>query len=298
MSKILDIHLRTIGISVLYANQENTEEINDILNYVDSRIDTYSICILQKGSISIHYDQETHYFEENSVFIVSSFIPFNSSPVYSDTFDLVMLTFASNMPIPLDFSNEFTQMITYYFARKFHPISSLEEEELVRIKEVIRLVGDYLNLSNTYAYRIDIIQSLFKVFFYELVRIVSKYAQLIDEKPTVKKKLFIDFFMLVKKHFKQNRELTFYSDHLFVTPKYLSEVVKGYYGSSAKKLIEDIVIHEAKYLLADQTIPIYEVASELNFNDQSMFGKYFRNSTGLSPKAYRSELQKRIIKPI
>lgn len=295
---MLDKNIRELGISVLYANQDNTHDIVDILNYLDTRIDSYSVCILLKGTISIQYDHKMHSFGKNSVFIISSFIPFISLPQYSEDFELMMLTFASNMPIPLDFSNEFTQMITYYFARKFHPINSLVEEELVRIKEVIRLVGDYLNLPNTYAYRVDIVQSLFKVFFYELVRIVSKYAQLIDEKPTVKKKLFIDFFMLVKKHFKQNRELTFYSDHLFVTPKYLSEVVKGYYGSSAKKLIEDIVIHEAKYLLADQTIPIYEVASELNFNDQSMFGKYFRNSTGLSPKAYRSELQKRIIKPM
>ncbi|WP_220485338.1 helix-turn-helix domain-containing protein [Myroides sp. WP-1] len=298
MSKILDTHLRTIGISVLYANQKNTEEINDILNYVDSRIDTYSICILQKGSISIHYDQEIHHFEENSVFIVSSFIPFNSSPVYSETFDLVMLTFASNMPIPLEFSNEFTQLITYYFGRKFYPIKNLPPEELVRMKAVIDLIHTYLDLDDQYAYRIDSIQALFKVFFYELVRIVSRYAQLIDEKPTVKKKLFMDFFLLVKQEFKVHRDLPFYSDQLFVTAKYLSEVVKVYYGASAKKLIEDIVIHESKYLLADQTIPIFEIASTLNFNDQSMFGKYFKNATGLSPKAYRDELEKKIIKPI
>lgn len=295
---MLDTHLRELGISVLQANQDNTYVIDEILNYLDSSMDTYSVCILQKGRISILYDDETHDFEENSVFIVNSFIPLAVYPRYSKNFELTMLTFASNMPIPLDFSNEFTPLITYYFARKFYPIKNLPEEELARIKEVIQLMENYLKLDSSYAYRLESVQALFKVFFYELVRMVSRYAQLIDEKPTVKKKLFIDFFMLVKKHFKDNRDLSFYSEQLFVTPKYLSEVVKGYYGTSAKKLIEDLVIHEAKFLLADRTVPIYEVSSELNFNDQSMFGKYFKNATGLSPKAYRDELQKRIIQPI
>lgn len=295
---MLDKNIRELGINVLYANKHNTSDIIDVLNYLNIRVDTYSVCILIKGTVSLQYDQQMHYFEENSIFIVSSFIPFTSYPVYSDDFELKILTFASNMPIPLDFNQEFTQLITYYFARKFHPIKNLGSEELVRVKEVILLINNYLILSNDYAYRVDIIQSLFKVFFYELVRIVSKHAQLVDEKPTVKKKLFIDFFLLVKKNFKDNRELTFYSQQLFVTAKYLSEVVKLYYSSSAKKLIEDLVIHEAKYLLADQTIPIYEIADTLHFNDQSMFGKYFKNATGVSPKAYREELQKRVIQPI
>lgn len=295
---MLDVNLRELGVSVLHANQNNTHAIDDVLNYLDSRIDSYSICILQKGTISIEYDQETHHFKENSVFIVSSFIPFTAYPQYSEEFELLMLTFASNMPIPLEFSNEFTQLITYYFARKFYPIKNLPAEELARIKEVIQMIDTYIQLDPSYAYRIDSLQALFKVFFYELVRMVTKYAQLIDEKPTVKKKLFMDFFLLVKKHMKQNRTLSFYSDQLFVTPKYLSEVVKEYYGSSAKKLIEDIVIHEAKYLLADQTVPIYEIATMLNFNDQSMFGKYFKNAANVSPKAYREELQKRLIEPI
>ncbi|NJO25503.1 MAG: AraC family transcriptional regulator [Bacteroidia bacterium] len=44
---------------------------------------------------------------------------------------------------------------------------------------------------------------------------------------------------------------------------------------------------EAKLLLDNPALSIAEIADELNFSDQSFFGKYFKRLAGMSPKEYR-----------
>ncbi|WP_366518190.1 helix-turn-helix domain-containing protein, partial [uncultured Mucilaginibacter sp.] len=44
---------------------------------------------------------------------------------------------------------------------------------------------------------------------------------------------------------------------------------------------------EAKVLLRNYEISIAQVAEEINFPDQSSFGKYFKKHTGFSPSEYR-----------
>ena len=45
---------------------------------------------------------------------------------------------------------------------------------------------------------------------------------------------------------------------------------------------------EAKNLLKYSTMSIQEVAYYLSFPNQSFFGKYFKEHTGLTPTAYRT----------
>lgn len=104
---------------------------------------------------------------------------------------------------------------------------------------------------------------------------------------TRQEQLYADFIDLLDKYHKAEREVAFYADKLCITPKYLSQVVKDISGKSALDIVEEYVIAECKAMLLSTAMTIQQISDELNFPSQSVFGKYFKRVTGLSPKEYR-----------
>ena len=81
--------------------------------------------------------------------------------------------------------------------------------------------------------------------------------------------------------------MEFYADKLFITPKYLSKVIKQASGRSGPEWIDSFVILEAKNLLKYTDKPIKEVVWQLHFPNPSVFNKYFKKHTGMTPSEFR-----------
>ncbi|WP_120272022.1 AraC family transcriptional regulator [Mangrovibacterium diazotrophicum] len=133
--------------------------------------------------------------------------------------------------------------------------------------------------------RAEMIRHLSRAFFYALNH---KFQNLDLESKKSKQELLTErFFHLVKEKYREQRGLDYYADELFLTPKYLSKVVKDTSGKSASDWINDFVILEAKALLKSTNMTIQQISHSLNFPSQSFFGKYFKRYSGESPKTYR-----------
>ena len=100
------------------------------------------------------------------------------------------------------------------------------------------------------------------------------------------------FLKLVAEYHNSERKVTFYADKLCLTPKYLSKLVRSSSGRSAPEWIDSFVILEAKNMLKYSDMPIKEIVYRLHFPNQSVFYKFFRKHTGLTPSEYRSEKDK------
>lgn len=105
--------------------------------------------------------------------------------------------------------------------------------------------------------------------------------------PTRKEQVFYDFMKLVEIHFLTERNLVFYADALNLTPKYLSAVIKEVSGRHFTYWIDEPLITEAKKKLYYTDKSIKQVSQELGFVDQSKFGRFFKNITGMSPRMFR-----------
>ena len=68
-------------------------------------------------------------------------------------------------------------------------------------------------------------------------------------------------------------------------------VVKKVSGRTASDWIDEYVVLEAKQMLRTTTLTVQEVSRELNFANQSFFGKYFKKHVGMSPSEYRQQGQ-------
>lgn len=67
-----------------------------------------------------------------------------------------------------------------------------------------------------------------------------------------------------------------------------AKLIKNATGRSAPEWIDSFVILEAKSMLKYSPMPIKEIVSRLNFPDQSVFHKFFKAHTGMTPNEYRN----------
>lgn len=77
------------------------------------------------------------------------------------------------------------------------------------------------------------------------------------------------------------------ADHLCVTPRYLSDMLKSLTGQSTQQHIHDRLIERAKIILSTSRLSIAEIAYQLGFEHPQSFHKLFKRTTDLSPNAYR-----------
>ena len=124
---------------------------------------------------------------------------------------------------------------------------------------------------------------------YELSDIAGRVILQQHDKPMNRKEEYAEQFLSdLSKNHKRERSVKFYADRLHITPKYLSGIVREVSGRLASEWIEEVVINEAKNMLSNTSMTIQEISDELNFSNQSFFGKYFKEHTGISPKAFRA----------
>src|SRR5574344_1255815 len=132
----------------------------------------------------------------------------------------------------------------------------------------------------------DVLRHLLLTIFYEVCNLYSRNILQNGKSLSRQEILMQQFFLEVTRHFKEQRHVKYYADLLAVNAKYLSEVCRQVTGQLAPQWIDDYVVTEAKVLLSTTRMSIKEIAVELNFPDQSVFGKYFKRIVGMTPKEY------------
>ena len=171
------------------------------------------------------------------------------------------------------------------------PFFALEEEERGLFAKYIYLLKDVLDLDISGKEYIE--STLISSLFYTLGGIVDKKAARSTKEETGPqnrlKRLFESFMRLVSEYHTSERGMSFYAEKLGLTPKYLSKLIKQVSGRSAPEWIDDFVIVEAKNMLKYSGDSIKEIVYKLHFPNPSVFYKYFKAHTGMTPSQYRGE---------
>jgi len=77
------------------------------------------------------------------------------------------------------------------------------------------------------------------------------------------------------------------SDHLQVSPRYLTDMLKSLTGQSTQQIIHNKVIEKAKDVLSTSNLTVAEIAYQLGFEHPQSFHKLFKQKTSLSPLEFR-----------
>ena len=182
-----------------------------------------------------------------------------------------------------------TRMIPCALHYRDNPIISITPEELDSQRLIFSILSKKI-AGNPRPYHKETVDSLCEMLFYETLGIYTAHMNKRAEIPSRREELFLRFLNRVEELYTRERSVQFYADLLGVTSKHLSTVVKDITGRTAGEWIDAQVIVRAKLMLRNSGMTIQEISNELNFSNQSFFGKYFKHLTGMSPRRFRAEL--------
>ena len=170
-----------------------------------------------------------------------------------------------------------------------NPSVVLSEQEKNLCKSYLSIINEIseLKIPNTKESVTSLISSIFYLMGALWGNRVTEAIKNQDEGSIRSKAVFENFLKLVRDYHTKERNLSFYADKLFLTPKYLSKLIKTISGKSAHEWIDSFVILEAKNLLKYSDMSIKSIVYELNFPNQTTFYRFFKTKTGMTPSEYR-----------
>lgn len=179
-----------------------------------------------------------------------------------------------------------------FFTSKYAPLWILKKQESKLFSKLIREMENRLAKLRSHTYGMELLVNSFSGFLFEMAEIGKNRDISVSMPYGRKEDLVIKFTRLVMEHHLNERTLSFYSHKLFVTSKHLSETTKEITGKTAGQIIDEFNIREAKRLLESTELSIAEIAYRLQFSNPAFFSKFFSRLNGLSPRAYRTSLNK------
>lgn len=94
----------------------------------------------------------------------------------------------------------------------------------------------------------------------------------------------------IEAHFRKIHSAAGYAGLLHSTTPTLNRLSKQYFRKTLTNLIADRLIIEAKRELYLTPKPVKEIASELGYEDEFYFSRWFRKQTGVSPQTFRNTI--------
>lgn len=271
-----------IGDDILLIDNSHTMRAELSSDNEPFRIDMTMAIIYEQGSADLKINMRDYHIEAPAVLLVLNDQIYQSAGHSEDLRSKVILM-----------SRSFSDSLFANSGEILPLKSSIMKNPVMKIENEENVFGQFFQLLQNIAasprqeFKIESARHLTLSMFYG-------YSHLKHEVNEVKctnsrqEEIFTKFTELLERHHKKEREIAFYADKMCMTSKHLSQVIKDYTGKTALGIIEEYVISEAKSMLLSTTMSIQQISDELNFPSQSVFGKYFKRVTGISPSEYRN----------
>jgi AraC family transcriptional regulator, transcriptional activator of pobA len=122
-----------------------------------------------------------------------------------------------------------------------------------------------------------------------LIKLERKCRELTlsNSKQDSDKKNYLQFLHLLEEQYSNQHDLNYYAGQLTTNARKLTDVIKQFSGKSAKQLIVERVMLEAKRMLSYTDCNIKEITYHLGYDDPGYFCRLFKNQTGLTPNQYK-----------
>lgn len=249
------------------------------------RLDALLMVLVLEGSSEIALDYVPYTIGANSFTIIMPTHTIQLNKV-SKGFKGKLLVISREFLDECNTAKRSPSMANYMQLRK-NPCTTFEPQETELVDNYIELLRSKIK-NRTHFFQKEVMQNAFVGFLLEIANIfMGKKDGWLMPALSRKEELFEQFLQLLFEHCKEQHVVTFYAEKLFITPQYLSLILKELTGKSANKWIDDALIVEAKILLKAPQATVQQVADMLHFSDQSTFGKFFKKHMGISPMEYR-----------
>lgn len=255
-------------------------------SYDSILMETYFTVLILKGSATIFIGEEEIDVGTGDLFVC---LPQNILKKSMVSMDIEIRGFfvakekVEELLLETDLNWNFRTMTTS------HDVVHMSAEKMNLFCLYYDLLNEKLNASDS-PYKYLTLRGIFSALVYEIVDIFTsndRSLSLATHSPA--ENIFERFIHLLEDPHQPFVTVNEYAALLHITPKYFSSVCKKLSGKTAKEIIKDETIKQAKILLRNNSLSIKQVADRLNFANQSHFGTYFHRYTGMSPQQFKNK---------
>lgn len=178
------------------------------------------------------------------------------------------------------------------FLEKMHesPMICLNEKHSARLAFALENLFRYVSEKEDTPFKSPIVKAGLNILAYRIGEILYQHIsskEFEQRKVSRENNHFNKFIKLLADNYIKEREVSFYAEQMHLTPRYLTTTVRKMSGYTVYEWICRFIMKDAKYLLRHTDLTVQQIAYELEFSNQSFFGKFFKKHTGMSPGQYR-----------
>ena len=255
------------------------DEMDDLIKRFPMKLTATCLIIVIEGTVSFKVNFRDFTASENNCVIVSAGTIIQSVEL-NEQARVILLSFnQQNLPIA-------RQRNTHRLYTLQVLIISLIPKHVEMFKTCYSMLRTILTDPSFATNRDDLAYSCMDMMGNILVQNAENQSEL-TSKTSRRDEIVASFLECVNENYREHRELSFYADQLHLSLKYMSHVVYEQTGRHPSAWIRDHVILDAKAMLRSGRYTVQQVAAELNFPNQSFFGKYFKEAVGISPKKWK-----------
>ena len=270
-------------------NIHSIEIIDVTKDFVDSKYpvihsDKNGFLLCKQGGIQLLLDDSTFNINAGDLYI---YPPFSQTFIKEVSDDFSGVIGIADFDFVLSTITQVSNTQQHIYIRT-RPCVTLTQHQLQNIEELVSIIKH--RLAESYRpLRIQILSALVKTICFEILDAYFDGLSISPMQQNNRDKIFQRFLQDCFMHFKKHRDVKFYAELQHLTPRYFSTVIREVSGKTPIEWINLSLVTEAKKLLATPELNIKEIALQLNFEDQSLFGRYFKRITGLSPSSFREQ---------
>ena len=133
----------------------------------------------------------------------------------------------------------------------------------------------------------EILRTLLHIVFLKAER--AKEIQAISGAKIHWLETFGTFKNMLEKEYINSRSSRYYAAKLFISYKFLNDIVKHLTGKTAKVFIDDFVTIEIKRYLVSTSLSVKEISYQTGFEEPANMIKFFKKNTNTTPLKFRQQ---------
>ncbi|AQX12921.1 MULTISPECIES: AraC family transcriptional regulator [Elizabethkingia] len=246
----------------------------------------YSIILLTSGKTEETIGHRNYHFGAGTLYFVSE-NQLHSVKIWSEDVKGMLCMFDADYFL-LCIKHQIKLNQFPFFQTDKRPYIQLSDREMLMMEHLLWKLNSEKCQKTTF--NDDLLVRMFlNVILLEAERIYHKKTSNESFSLSRKEQLVAKFQLLVNQHFLDKKQVNKYADLLHVHPHYLNDVVKEFTGFPASHFIQKQLIQESKSRLVQTSDTVSMIATELQFTEDSYFGRFFKKQTGLTPLQYRKK---------
>jgi AraC-like DNA-binding protein len=254
-----------------------------LMSRIPHRQEGYNISILLRGTISKYIDFEKHIVQAPAIIFIGP----EQVHQYVEVANAEMLCISFHKDFII---GEMMGWMACWECMFGHAVMNLDEKRFADLKPYIDLLQDEYERNESK--KEMVLRNILTAFIVSCARLKQRNDTVMHMDLT-QNKTVLSFKALVDTHFREKTQVAHYADMLSVTPGHLNDVIKSTVGKTAKQVIDEKRIAEAKRLLFWGEENMKEIAWRLNFEDDSYFNRFFKKHTGQTPSIFQRMIREK-----